>query len=128
MEACWAHNPEVRGSKPRSAKHFLHAPASLFFYRFGQFVTIVIFLGTGIKFLKITSKKYTYEYYNVLVLTGIDVFNISQFLNPYCRNIACRISLFLQKFIKLTKRDNTKFKCYLFSNNNQKPTRRGNVK
>ena len=22
MEACWAHNPEVRGSKPRSAKHF----------------------------------------------------------------------------------------------------------
>ena len=22
MEACWAHNPEVRGSKPRSAKYF----------------------------------------------------------------------------------------------------------
>ena len=22
MEACWAHNPEVRGSKPRSAKCF----------------------------------------------------------------------------------------------------------
>ena len=22
MEACWAHNPEVRGSKPRSAKNF----------------------------------------------------------------------------------------------------------
>ncbi len=22
VEACWAHNPEVRGSKPRSAKHF----------------------------------------------------------------------------------------------------------
>ena len=21
MEACWAHNPEVRGSKPRSAKN-----------------------------------------------------------------------------------------------------------
>ena len=21
MEACWAHNPEVRGSKPRSANH-----------------------------------------------------------------------------------------------------------
>ena len=21
-EACWAHNPEVRGSKPRSAKYF----------------------------------------------------------------------------------------------------------
>ena len=21
VEACWAHNPEVRGSKPRSAKH-----------------------------------------------------------------------------------------------------------
>ena len=27
VEACWAHNPEVRGSKPRSAKHFF----SLFF-------------------------------------------------------------------------------------------------
>ena len=23
MEACWAHNPEVRGSKPRSAKRNL---------------------------------------------------------------------------------------------------------
>ena len=23
VEACWAHNPEVRGSKPRSAKTFL---------------------------------------------------------------------------------------------------------
>ena len=22
VEACWAHNPEVRGSKPRSAKVF----------------------------------------------------------------------------------------------------------
>ena len=22
VEACWAHNPEVRGSKPRSAKYF----------------------------------------------------------------------------------------------------------
>ena len=22
VEACWAHNPEVRGSKPRSAKNF----------------------------------------------------------------------------------------------------------
>ncbi len=22
VEACWAHNPEVRGSKPRSAKIF----------------------------------------------------------------------------------------------------------
>ena len=22
VEACWAHNPEVRGSKPRSAIHF----------------------------------------------------------------------------------------------------------
>ena len=34
MEACWAHNPEVRGSKPRSAKYFgrsssLYAPRSL---------------------------------------------------------------------------------------------------
>ena len=27
VEACWAHNPEVRGSKPRSAKHF----ANIFF-------------------------------------------------------------------------------------------------
>ena len=23
VEACWAHNPEVRGSKPRSAKTFI---------------------------------------------------------------------------------------------------------
>ena len=23
MEACWAHNPEIRGSKPRSASNFL---------------------------------------------------------------------------------------------------------
>lgn len=23
VEACWAHNPEVRGSKPRSANKFL---------------------------------------------------------------------------------------------------------
>ena len=26
MEACWAHNPEVRGSKPRSAKSFSTLP------------------------------------------------------------------------------------------------------
>ena len=26
MEACWAHNPEVRGSKPRSAKPFSQCP------------------------------------------------------------------------------------------------------
>ena len=24
VEACWAHNPEVRGSKPRSAKIFFN--------------------------------------------------------------------------------------------------------
>ena len=24
MEACWAHNPEVRGSKPRSAMNFVY--------------------------------------------------------------------------------------------------------
>ncbi len=29
VEACWAHNPEVRGSKPRSAKSFV--PASTIF-------------------------------------------------------------------------------------------------
>ena len=37
VEACWAHNPEVRGSKPRSAKSVfllekLSFPAYLFFY------------------------------------------------------------------------------------------------
>ena len=26
MEACWAHNPEVRGSKPRSARNFFSPP------------------------------------------------------------------------------------------------------
>ena len=26
VEACWAHNPEVRGSKPRSARIFLAVP------------------------------------------------------------------------------------------------------
>ncbi len=25
VEACWAHNPEVRGSKPRSAKYFFYS-------------------------------------------------------------------------------------------------------
>ena len=32
MEACWAHNPEVRGSKPRSAKLFISFYISITFY------------------------------------------------------------------------------------------------
>ena len=49
VEACWAHNPEVRGSKPRSAKLFfnveineirtiyatrLHQPPITFFFHY----------------------------------------------------------------------------------------------
>ena len=30
VEACWAHNPEVRGSKPRSANTFLILLSSYF--------------------------------------------------------------------------------------------------
>ena len=30
MEACWAHNPEVRGSKPRSAKEQFFEKANFF--------------------------------------------------------------------------------------------------
>ncbi len=37
VEACWAHNPEVRGSKPRSAKFFKIALKPVLFI----FVTIV---------------------------------------------------------------------------------------
>ena len=33
VEACWAHNPEVRGSKPRSAK--IGAIIFLFMFFFG---------------------------------------------------------------------------------------------
>ena len=32
MEACWAHNPEVRGSKPRSANLFFRFCSFLFFF------------------------------------------------------------------------------------------------
>ena len=33
MEACWAHNPEVRGSKPRSAnRSFFEILTKRFFY------------------------------------------------------------------------------------------------
>ena len=34
VEACWAHNPEVRGSKPRSAKDNNEGELSLFFFNF----------------------------------------------------------------------------------------------
>ena len=37
VEACWAHNPEVRGSKPRSAKYFF-----LFFFIFDFKIIYVI--------------------------------------------------------------------------------------
>ena len=32
MEACWAHNPEVRGSKPRSAKFVLFVMSGLYWF------------------------------------------------------------------------------------------------
>ena len=32
VEACWAHNPEVRGSKPRSANCFVHFYVMHFFF------------------------------------------------------------------------------------------------
>ena len=33
-EACWAHNPEVRGSKPRSARIFFFSNLLQFFFQF----------------------------------------------------------------------------------------------
>ena len=32
VEACWAHNPEVRGSKPRSANFFTEIQSHVFFF------------------------------------------------------------------------------------------------
>ena len=37
VEACWAHNPEVRGSKPRSARDFF------FFFFFGTHVRPIFY-------------------------------------------------------------------------------------
>ena len=37
VEACWAHNPEVRGSKPRSANFFL---LHFFFFYYYYFKTV----------------------------------------------------------------------------------------
>ena len=42
VEACWAHNPEVRGSQPRSAKYFN------FFFRL--FLYIVSLIGISYLF------------------------------------------------------------------------------
>ena len=40
MEACWAHNPEVRASKPHSANFFYHKAV----YGELNFAVLVIFL------------------------------------------------------------------------------------
>ena len=45
MEACWAHNPEVRGSKPRSANYLF---IFLFFlYCYGYYIVVYIKLELG---------------------------------------------------------------------------------
>ena len=51
VEACWAHNPEVRGSKPRSAKYRLIIPFFLICYGYYIFVRIKSELGNPHKIL-----------------------------------------------------------------------------
>ena len=44
MEACWAHNPEVRGSKPRSANKF-------FFFFLFQLKLFILDLGIRVLYV-----------------------------------------------------------------------------
>ena len=43
VEACWAHNPEVRGSKPRSAMFFSQLIFEIFLFQFLLTFSVLIY-------------------------------------------------------------------------------------
>ena len=55
VEACWAHNPEVRGSKPRSAKKFF----------FHEHILIILIVIESFLFLGRNITMYMYMYISV---------------------------------------------------------------
>ena len=112
MEACWAHNPEVRGSKPRSAMFFFLTYFGDILFRFPivrkYFFSVLIyqleiFFFPLLKLEEQSSRSWKWSIGNLINLTQL--VNVNKFTELRCKwnNSFLVLAIFFNRGAKLLK-------------------------